>query len=196
LCGVVALLELIRRRREKAGFFTLTFLFTCETLGALCYLSRFEERVKAQVEGCIAPEALCNRNRLQFGRSFDGDSQLDRAASLVFRRRFGSGDGLAFGDLLQNDDQVFDGPGIFIPSLSIARSPFDEHHTDADNLRLFDADRLRESCDAIDDIVALLDRNVAPVPRYKSIPFFTRYGLGRTGSAISSCGARSSGCSA
>lgn len=178
LCGVVALLELIRRRRAAAKpFFTLTFLFTCETLGALCYVSRFEREVRATVEGCIAPEALCTDNRLAFGRSFAGDTQLDRAAQCVFRRRFGNGDGLPFADLLQNDDQVFDGPGFLIPSLSIARSPFAEYHTQYDNLGLFDGARFDESCAVIQDILDLLERNVAPRPLYQSIPFFTRFGL-------------------
>jgi len=180
LCGVVALLELIRRRRAAAApFFTLTFLFTCETLGALCYLSRFEQQVRATVEGCIAPEALCSDNRLAFGRSFAGDTQLDRAAGCVFRRRFGNGDGLPFAELLSNDDQVFDGPGFLIPSLSIARSPYPEYHTSRDNLSLFDATRFDESCAVIQEILDLLDRNVAPRPLYQSIPLFTRFGLGQ-----------------
>jgi aminopeptidase-like protein len=179
LCGVVALLELIGRRRAlgDAPFFSLTFLFTCETLGALCYLSRFEPHVRGAVEGCIAPEALCNGNRLMFGRSFAGDTQLDRAARCVFRRRFGHVEGLPFSELLSNDDQVFDGPGFLIPSLSIARSPYDEYHTHLDNLALFDGGRFGESCDVIHEILGLLDRNVAPRPLYKNIPFLTRYGL-------------------
>jgi aminopeptidase-like protein len=179
LCGVAALLDLAARRRARAAtpFFTLTFLFTCETLGALCYLSRFESQVRAKVEGCIAPEALCNGNRLMYGRSFGGDTQLDRAAGCVFRRRFGDGDGLPFAELLSNDDQVFDGPGFLIPSLSIARWPYDEYHTHLDGLNLFDAARFDQSCDVIDEILGLLDRNVAPRPRYQNIPFFTRFGL-------------------
>ena len=179
LCGVVALLELIRRRRTAAAapFFTLKFLFTCETLGALCYISRFEQEVRATVEGCLAPEALCSDNRLAFGRSFAGDTQLDRAAQCVFRRRFNNGDGVPFAELLSNDDQVFDGPGLLIPSLSIARSPFAEYHTQFDNLSLFDAGRFDESCDVLDEILGLLDRNGTPQPLYQNIPFFTRFGL-------------------
>jgi aminopeptidase-like protein len=178
LSGAVGLIELIaRRRRRESAFFTLRFLFTCETLGALCYLSRFEAQTRATVEGCIAPEALCNAAPLRFGHSFSGDTQLDRAARCVFRERHPNGDGLKFLDLLANDDQVFDGPDMFIPSLSIARAPYPEYHSNLDGLNLFDSARLKESVDTIDEILALLDRNVAPRPLYRSLPFFSRYGI-------------------
>ena len=164
------------RQRGTTPFFTLRLLFTCETLGAICYLSRFEQQTKDTVEGCIAPEALCNAEPLRFGHSFGGDSQLDRAALAVFHDRFGV-EGLPFLDLLSNDDQVFDGPGMFIPSLSIARSPYPEYHSNLDNLSLFHAGRFAESIDTIEAILDLLDRNVRPEPRYRSLPFLSRFGI-------------------
>lgn len=178
LSGVVGLLEVLRRRRQRATtpFFTLRLLFTCETLGAICYLSRFEQEIKKRVEGCIAPEALCNAEPLRFGHSFGGESQLDRAAGAVFGERFGV-EGLPFLDLLSNDDQVFDGPDVFIPSLSIARSPYPEYHSNLDDLSLFHAGRFAESIDTIESILDLLDRNVRPEPRYRSLPFLSRFGI-------------------
>jgi aminopeptidase-like protein len=180
LSGVAALVALIRRFRANGGyrgFFTLRFLFTCETLGALCYLSRFEGEVRRLVEGCIAPEALGNAAPLAFGESFSGDTQLDRAAHCVFTERYATFRREKFLYLLANDDQVFDGPGFLIPSLSIARSPFPEYHTSDDSLAIVDETRFQEGVDAIASIIDLVDNNRIPVPHFTGVPFLTRYGL-------------------
>lgn len=180
LGGVAALLELIRRFDRGGGYdgyFTLTFLFTCETIGSLCYLSRFADRVRDDVECCIAPEALGKPVPLAFGESFGGDTQVDRAAQCVFAERFEIFPRKPFLYLLANDDQVFDGPGFLIPSISIARAPYPEYHSNLDNLQAFDEERYEEAVDVIEEIVVLLNRNVVPVPRFENLPFLSRYGI-------------------
>lgn len=180
LGGVAALLELIRRFDGGSGYdghFTLTFLFTCETIGSLCYLHRFAELARRDIECCIAPEALGKQEALAFGESFRGDSQLDRAAQCVFSRRFASFPRHPFLYLLANDDQVFDGPGFLIPSISIARAPYLEYHSSLDSPGRFDVERYREAVDIIEELVALLNRNVVPTPRFENLPFLSRYGI-------------------
>jgi aminopeptidase-like protein len=180
LGGVAALLELIRRLRGDGGyegFFTLTFLFTCETIGALCYMHRFRDAVVENVECCIAPEALAKDVPLAFSESFDGDSQLDRAADRVFSERFGSSERRPFLGLLGNDDKVFDGPGFLIPSISVARAPFAEYHSSLDSPDAFDVDRFVEAVDVIEELLAVLDRDSVPRPLFENIPFFSRYGM-------------------
>lgn len=180
LGGVAALLELIRRfdgGRGYDGHFTLTFLFTCETIGSLCYLHRFQDVVRSEVECCIAPEALGKSEPLAFGESFYGDTQVDRAAQCVFASRFTSFPRKRFLYLLANDDQVFDGPSFLIPSISIARAPYAEYHSNLDNPDAFDVERYREAVDVIEGIVSLLNRNSVPVPRFQNLPFLSRYGI-------------------
>jgi aminopeptidase-like protein len=180
LGGVAALLELISRLDGDPGyegFFTLTFLFTCETIGSLCYLHRFGDAARAEVECCIAPEALGKREPLAFGQSFGGDTQVDRAAQCVFSRRYSDFPRKPFLYLLANDDQVFDGPGFLIPSISIARAPYHEYHSSLDNLAAFDVERYREAVDVVEEIVAVLNRNRVPVPRFENLPFLSRYGI-------------------
>lgn len=180
LGGAAALLELIRRFDADGGYdgyFTLTFLFTCETIGSLCYLHRFADEVRAEVECCIAPEALGKREPLAFGESFGGDSQLDRAAQCVFARRFGDFPRKPFLYLLANDDQVFDGPGFLIPSISIARAPYAEYHSSLNNPGAFDVEGYREGVDVIEEVVRVLDRNRVPMPRFENLPFLSRYGI-------------------
>ena len=181
LGGVAALLELIRRLDGDGGaydgHFTLTFLFTCETIGSLCYLHRFADAVRSEVECCIAPEALGKREPLAFGESFGGDSQIDRAAQCVFARRFGEFPRKPFLYLLANDDQVFDGPGFLIPSISIARAPYPEYHSSLDSPDAFDVERYREGVDVIEEIVSVLNRNRVPIPLFENLPFLSRYGI-------------------
>jgi aminopeptidase-like protein len=180
LGGVAALLDLIRRFDANGGYdghFTLSFLFTCETIGSLCYLSRFADLVRADVECCIAPEALGKQEPLAFGESFRGDTQVDRAAQCVFSRRYGEFPRKPFLYLLANDDQVFDGPGFLIPSISIARAPYSEYHSNLDSPDAFDVERYREAVDVIEEIVDLLNRNVVPSPRFENLPFLSRYGI-------------------
>jgi aminopeptidase-like protein len=180
LGGAAALIELIRRFRAGGGwdgYFTLTFLFTCETIGSLCYLSRFEDEARETIEGCIAPEALGKPQPLAFGETFTGDTQLDRAAACVFGRRFAAVDRRPFLYLLANDDQVFDGPGFLIPSLAVARAPFPEYHSSLDSPERFDQERFHEGVDVLEELLRLLDRNVVPLPRFKNIPFLSRYGI-------------------
>ena len=180
LSGAAALIELIRHFRGKegyCGFFTLTFLFTCETIGALCYLSRFETEAHQNIEACIASEALGNEEPLAFAESFSKDTQLDRAAQYIFSERFNHFKRHPFLSLLANDDQVFDGPGFLIPSLSIARAPYPEYHSNLDCLENFDSEKFLEGVSIIKDIVELLNRNEIPIAKFKNIPFLTRYGL-------------------
>lgn len=180
LGGVAALLDLIRRLGAGGGYdgyFTLTFLFTCETIGSLCYLHRFAETARAEIECCIAPEALGKDEPLAFGESFGGDTQLDRAAQCVFSRRFGEFPRKRFLYLLANDDQVFDGPGFLIPSISIARAPYPEYHSSLDRPDAFVVERFHEAVDVIEEILAVLNRNRVPVPRFENLPFLSRYGI-------------------
>lgn len=180
LGGVAALLELIRRLDGDGGYdgyFTLTFLFTCETIGSICYLHRFSELARAEVECCIAPEALGKEQPLAFGESSRGDTQLDGAAQCVFSRRFGEFPRKAFLYLLANDDQVFDGPGFLIPSISIARAPYPEYHSSLDRPDAFVVERFREAVDVVEEIVAVLNRNCVPAPHFESLPFLSRYGI-------------------
>lgn len=180
LSGAAALVDLIRYFRgtdSYQGYFTLTFLFTAETIGALCYLSRFEAKVRSQIEACIAPNTLGNQQPLAFAESFSQDTQLDRAAQSVFEESFDNFRRLPFLYLIAQDDQVFDGPGFLIPSLSIARFPYPAYHSNLDSLEAFDPEKLTEAVSVIREIIELLNRNQVPSPRYKNIPFLSRYGL-------------------
>jgi aminopeptidase-like protein len=82
-----------------------------------------------------------------------------------------------FGKIVGNDEMVFNGPGINVPTVSISRWPYPEYHTSDDNLSIISEEKLIESKNVIQEIINILENDYTPKRLFKGPVFLSRYGL-------------------
>jgi aminopeptidase-like protein len=78
-----------------------------------------------------------------------------------------------------NDEMFWDGPGFEIPTVTLGRAPFDEYHTDADNMSRQDWPGLVKALWVLMRLVDVLERNATPKPKMRGPICLWRYGLYR-----------------
>ena len=135
--------------------------------------------------GAIMLKSVGNQRPLKLQHSFDGDSQLDKAACSVLRRRLGEFVSGPFRTVYGNDETVFDSPGYEIPSISLTRFPFTEYHTDADTPERLSVPHLDEARDTVLEIIDTLEANQSLVFAERGLVALShpRYGLYRAAPA-------------
>lgn len=155
---------------------SVRFLFCPETIGSIAYLSRHEDLIPG-FRGGLYSEMCGHRESLILQRTLEDTHLLDRVARSVLRasgRPFREG---AFTRVVQNDEFVMNSPGVEIPSISLSRWPYDEYHTSDDNPSIVYEDMLRETADAIEQIIRIFASNFVPRSRVKGPVHLSRYGL-------------------
>lgn len=158
---VVAHLARLLREREHRPLFTYRFLFVPETIGAIAYLSRYGERVRANLRAGFVVTCIGNAAPFHYKRSRRGDTLADRAAEHVL--------GLAEEpyELLDfyptgSDERQYCSPGFNLPFGSLMRSPYatyPEYHTSLDDMSFIDASTLGESLRTYSEIVDAIEAN-------------------------------------
>ncbi|MFA6427531.1 MAG: DUF4910 domain-containing protein [Candidatus Magasanikbacteria bacterium] len=176
LTGVAVLMDVIQALSKKKNYYTYKAVIVPETIGSIAYLSQNEDLISKARYG-IFFEMLGNDNNHVLQYSRQGNTKLDRIAEYVIQRReddFRSG---PYGEVVGNDEGVFNGPGINIPMISISRWPYPEYHTSKDNLSIVTEDRLEESKRIFLEILDILDTDYIPRRTFKGPVFLSGHGL-------------------
>jgi aminopeptidase-like protein len=129
---VWALAKALARQRLRRSY---RFLWSPATVGPLAWLARNEERLDRVTAGFVACCAG-DRGHVVWKRSRRGDSEVDRAASLVLRASGVSHEVRDFTPL-GGDERQFCSPGFDLPLGVLSRTPpdeFPEYHSSADDL--------------------------------------------------------------
>ena len=87
--------------------------------------------------------------------------------------------------MIANDERVFNGPGVNIPTISLSRSnffgkgewPYPEYHSSADTPAIVSEPRLQEAERVVIDILNVIEKNYTPVLQVRGPIFLSRYGL-------------------
>jgi aminopeptidase-like protein len=163
LSAVVVAATLARLLHEGRPRHTFRILFAPGTIGAITWLARNRDRLDAVCAGLVLT-CLGDGGGLTYKRSRRETAVVDRAAALVLQdlpgsqvRRF-TPDGA--------DERQFCSPGFDLPVGHLSRTPsgeYPESHTSADDLTLISPQALADSLAALRRIVAVVDRNAAPV---------------------------------
>lgn len=82
-----------------------------------------------------------------------------------------------FRRVIVNDELVFNGPGIDIPTISISRFPYPEYHTSDDNPDIILKKNLEESKGLILRIIDIMDKDYVPKRKFKGPVFLSGCGL-------------------
>jgi aminopeptidase-like protein len=194
LAGVAVSVEAARRLAGRRRRLTLRFLYVPEQIGTIAYLSRHEDRLDSFRHGLFL-EMLGNDQPLALQHSKRGDDAIDRAVLLALQStgtEFIEG---RFLEVIVNDEQVMDGPGVDVPTVSLSRAtpppqsgdsaapnfhsglPYPEYHTSDDSLDILVEERLEESVQVVIDALDILDADLYPRRTYRGPVQLSRHGL-------------------
>jgi aminopeptidase-like protein len=154
--GISILRELQQRKRRKYSY---RLVIAPELIGAVHWLNGLADEEAGSFIGGIMLKSVGNTRPMKLQHSFNGNSQLDRAASCTLKARNPDLVEGAFRTIYGNDETVFDSPGYEIPSISITRFPFKEYHTDRDTPEMLSEHSLIETRDAVLEIINGLEAN-------------------------------------
>lgn len=171
LSGPLVLLALYRRlaawpRRR----FTYRFLLNPETIGALCFLSRYHDHLATHLEAGLVLTCVGGPNRdLRYKASRTGNSRFDR----VMRRIHEGKESVALGSRYEpftplggSDERQYCSPGFDLPIGQIARTPYGEYdgyHNSLDNKEWMGIERLSETAESLEQMLAVAEISGIPV---------------------------------
>lgn len=181
LAGVAVLVALAKELGKRKNHFTYKFVLVPETIGSIAYLSRNEKLIPHLKYGMFL-EMLGNDDIHSLQLSRQGNTAIDRAARHVMEKDLVSFRLGGFREIVKNDEMVWNGPGVNVPTISVSRVKpgfphYPEYHTSDDDPSIVTAERLEESKDIALKIIDVLERDYVPVRKFKGPIFLSGYGL-------------------
>lgn len=143
LSGVVLWTLLLRELRSRPARHSYRFVILPETIGAIAYLARNEDRMK-QVQGGFVITTAAGPGKVGFKASFRGDALVDRAVARTFAELKVDPVRYPF-DISGSDERQYSTPGFRIPVVTISKDKFyeyDYYHTSLDDLDFISAGNL------------------------------------------------------
>jgi aminopeptidase-like protein len=123
------------------------FAIVPETIGAIAYLSRFGEELKARCEGGLVATCCGDGRNITYKRSRRGDASVDRVARNILAHCGKPHELLDFFPW-GSDERQYCSPGFDLPVGSLMRTMYTrypEYHTSLDDKSFISFEALRES---------------------------------------------------
>jgi aminopeptidase-like protein len=139
--------------------YSYRLLFVPGTIGSITWLARNESNLGRIAHGLVLA-CLGDGGHPTFKRSRRGNTEIDRAAGHVLRRRR-SHEIVPFSPY-GYDERQYCSPGFNLPVGCLMRTPhgrYPEYHTSADNLDLVQPEALADSLDLLLEILEVLEDN-------------------------------------
>lgn len=197
IMGAAVNIALAKQLENRKGYYNYTFLFVPETIGSIAYLSH-NEHLLPKIRYAVFVEMVGLGNPLVLQRSRKEDALVNAYVLHVLRKRQGQSKGYPFLSVAANDEKIFDGPGVGIPSISITRVdqekrlqkkqgdgskedhmelPYPQYHSHLDNLDLVNCQNVREALGCLQDLVDVIEEDFIPVRKFKGPVFLSKYDL-------------------
>ena len=160
LSGALLLTFLAETITEASRKYSYRFLFVPETIGAIAWIAKNQEKLKNIKYGLVAT-CVGDRGSYTYKKTRAGDSYLDRVVMNVLKN---SGEQHTIVDFFPagSDERQFSSPGINLPMGSLMRTmygKFPEYHTSADNLDFISPESLLGSYEHYRDIIYVLEND-------------------------------------
>lgn len=156
-CAVgIAVMQALQAREFRK--YTYRLVIAPELIGTVHWLAGLEQS-NLHFSGAIMLKSVGNVSPIKLQHSFEGSSQIDKAAASVLRGHNPDYVSGAFRTIYGNDETVFDSPGYEIPTISLTRFPFSGYHTDADTPDCLSPGSLEETYKLVLEIIDAMEGN-------------------------------------
>jgi aminopeptidase-like protein len=172
LSGPLALLAVYDRlSRWPRRRFTYRFILNPETIGSLCYLSRYGDHLRQTMAGGLVLTCLGGPSeKLSYQLTRRGNTLLDRVMEDIASEGVIPLEIRAFDPTDGSDERQYCSPGFNLPMGQIARTVYGrypEYHTSLDNKEFMDIAAVARSASSIEHILKRAEiswtyRNLAP----------------------------------
>lgn len=162
LSGPLVLAMLYQRiKKWKNRKYTYRFVVNPETIGSICYLSRYGERLKEAVETGLVLTCLGGTESLRYKRSRQDKAPFDMMVRAVNAEKNGSFRVMCYLPSEGSDERQYCSPGFNLPIGQMARKSYGsykEYHTSLDTKELMGIDSIIDSCNQLEDFLLRYDR--------------------------------------
>ncbi|OGW97562.1 MAG: hypothetical protein A2Z81_09735 [Omnitrophica WOR_2 bacterium GWA2_45_18] len=198
LIGAAVNVALAKRLEGQKNYYNYTFLFGPESIGSIAYLSHHEDLIP-KIRYAAFVEMVGLDHPLILQKSREEQALINSYALYAMEKRQGVGKAYGFQTVAGNDEKIFDGPGIGIPSISLTRvnqegrvkttapdlkegtpallPPYVEYHSHLDNLGSVHFARAAQSVECLYDLVQVIEGDFIPVRKFKGPVFLSKYDL-------------------
>jgi aminopeptidase-like protein len=156
---VTALARWLANKKDRR--FTYRILFLPETIGSIVYISQHIDEMKRNTIAGVVASCIGDDRGYSLLLSRGGDTLADRAAKLVVKHHAPDYVEYSYLDRGSYERQFF-WPGVDLPVVSIMRvgyNGYPEYHTSLDDLTLISPTGLAGGFTAIQQFIALLEKN-------------------------------------
>jgi aminopeptidase-like protein/aminoglycoside N3'-acetyltransferase len=186
LSGVAVGIEVMRELMKKSDLrYTYRFLILPETIGSAAYLSNNENLIP-NMKGGLFLEMLGTNYPHALQKSYQGNSEMDLCCEMIMKEEDRNSWSDDFLKIINNDERMFNAPGIKVPMLSLSRvSPdiipnqphtaYKEYHSNLDTPEIINIELLKDSRDLILKIIEALEANRVPTALFKGEIFCSRF---------------------
>lgn len=160
--------------------FSYRIVFTVETIGAILYVNKHLDHLRARVKAGYVLTCCGDNNRYGFMRSRLGDTDADRALCLAMAEHASNAEEYDFLEIGGSDNIQYCSPNVDLPVCTIMRSAhgtYREYHTSLDDLSFVSAEGLQGAFEVCLKTITLLENNVTWRLQTIGEPQLGRYGL-------------------
>jgi len=169
LSGIVVATALAKYLKNLKLKYSIRFLFIPETIGAISWLSRNQNKIKNVKHGLVLT-CLGDSGHFIYKKSRIGNAEIDKTVEKILKKlkkKFEIVEFFPWG----SDERQFCSPGFNLPVGSLMRSMYDkfpEYHTSGDNLDFVNKNALKESFEAYFLIILELEKKIGIKNIYSS----------------------------
>ena len=170
LAGCLAAFEIVDRLKEKNTRFSYRALASVEIVGSVYYLNQLGNKAR-DIRECLFLGFSGIASPLVYQQSFRHNSIIDKTVTHLLRFENDNKTTVYnHRELIGNDENVYDSVGYEIPCGTLMRWPFQEYHTELDNLSITNVEKIEEVIGFTLRVIDVIENNYYVKANYIGLP--------------------------